>query len=115
MRKYNCDGQLNQLCRRIAEWREQKGFITELSNVPEKLMLIVTELSEAMEAYRKFSRSIQTAHASAPESANFREELADAAIRLFDLTGSLNIDLEREIEDKMIVNEGRPHKHGKHC
>jgi NTP pyrophosphatase (non-canonical NTP hydrolase) len=42
-------------------------------------------------------------------------ELADTAIRLFDLAGSLNIDLEKEISKKMKVNEGRPIKHGKNC
>ena len=86
-------------------------------------MLAVTELSEAMEAYRKinFSFDWYTSAAKHPldksykEVDHFKEELADTAIRLFDLCGSLGIDLEKEISKKMKVNEGRPIKHGKNC
>lgn len=94
---------LNQWATDIAEWRERKGFTTEWANVMEKLMLVVTELAEAAEAYRK-----QDEH-------NFKEEIGDAMIRLFDLAGSLGIDLEKEIGDKMLYNETRPNKHGKIC
>jgi NTP pyrophosphatase (non-canonical NTP hydrolase) len=45
--------------------------------------------------------------------ANFKEELADVAIRLGDLCGGLGIDLETEILNKMAINESRPYKHGK--
>ena len=73
-----------------------------------KLMLVVTEVSEAAEAYRKdptlTDKDIKN---------NFAEELADTFIRLLDLTGSLNIDIATEIHNKMLINEGRPHKHGK--
>lgn len=124
--KYSCDGKLYPLCKQIALWRAGKGFTTEWSNVPEKLMLIVTELSEAMEAYRKLpADQLRRFAEAAPEEQipielniakhypNFKEELADAAIRLFDLAGSLRIDLEEEVIKKMEVNEGRPWKHGK--
>lgn len=39
-------------------------------------------------------------------------ELADAVIRIFDICGHYNIDLERIIEEKMNYNETRPYKHG---
>lgn len=66
-------------------------------------MLIVTELSEAMEAYRCQNKE------------NFKEEIADAFIRLFDLCGGLGIDIEKEIEKKSRRNKNRPYKHGKIC
>ena len=66
-----------------------------------RLMLIVGEVAEAQEALRK------------NDALNFREELADVAIRLADLCGGLGIDLEHEIEVKMIKNAQRPYKHGK--
>jgi len=65
------------------------------------LMLIVSELGEALEALRK------------DDWDNFREELADVAIRLGDLCGGLDIDLKAEIIKKMDKNSKRPYKHGK--
>lgn len=66
-----------------------------------KLMLIVSELAEALEALRHGDED------------NFAEELADVAIRLGDLCGGLEIDLEAEIEKKMAKNKSREYKHGK--
>lgn len=65
------------------------------------LMLVVSELAEALEADRKDDR------------AGFREEIADTFIRLFDLCGGMRIDIESEIEKKRIKNQARPYKHGK--
>ena len=94
---------LNQLSKEVALWREGKGFETTWKNMPEKLMLVVTELSEAMEAYRR------------EDLENFKEEIADTFIRLCDICGSVNIDIEREIRTKMEVNKKRPYLHGKKC
>lgn len=91
---------LTKLCHKIAR---QKGFWDDKRNVGEMLMLVVTELSEAMEAYRKQDKS------------NFNEEIADTFIRLFDLCGGLKIDILKEIEKKMLKNRKRPYKHGKIC
>ena len=96
-------GRINDLAKMVAKWREKKGFITDWKNMPEKLMLVVTELSEAMEAYR------------IDDKENFNEEIADTFIRLFDICGSIDINIEDEISKKMEVNKKRPHKHGKNC
>ena len=88
------------LCHAIAK---SKGFWDEKRNIGEALMLIVTELAEGMEAYRK------------QDDANFREEMADTFIRLFDLCGGLGIDIEAEIMKKCEKNKTRPYKHGKIC
>ena len=87
----------------IIRWREKKGFITDWDNMPEKLMLVVTELAEAMEAYRDNDKK------------NFNEEIADTFIRLLDISGSLGIDIEGEILKKMEANKERPYKHGREC
>ncbi|MBI5150503.1 MAG: nucleotide pyrophosphohydrolase [Candidatus Omnitrophica bacterium] len=92
--------ELSQLCHRIAV---EKGFWDAKRNIGEALMLIVTELAEAMEAHR-----IQ-------DEANFREEIADSFIRLLDLCGGLGIDIEEEIYKKSTKNKQRPYKHGKVC
>ena len=44
---------------------------------------------------------------------SFEDELADVAIRLFDLCGGLDIDLHNHIQLKMAYNSTREHKHGK--
>lgn len=92
--------ELAQICHSVAV---SKGFWDEKRNVGEALMLIVTELAEAMEAHR-----IQ-------DEANFKEELADSFIRLLDLCGGLKIDIEEEISKKSMKNKNRPYKHGKVC
>jgi len=94
---------LNKISFDVAKWRKEKGFKTSWKNMPEKLMLVVTEVSEAMEAYRHEDRK------------NFNEEIADTFIRLFDICGSLGIDIDTAIKDKMEVNKKRPFKHGKKC
>jgi NTP pyrophosphatase (non-canonical NTP hydrolase) len=73
----------------------------EQQNIPTKLMLIVSEVSEALEAFRK------------GDMEEFGEELADTFIRLGDLCGWLDIPIERAILDKMEKNRERPYKHGK--
>lgn len=77
--------------------------IKELFNhaIATRLMLIVSELGEALEALRHDDKE------------NFAEELADVAIRLADLCGGLGIDLEAEIKKKMEKNKSRGYKHGK--
>ena len=79
-------------------------------NVSELLMLIVTELGEACEALRK--NNIQEPNEKWRKD-TFSDELADVAIRLFDLCGAKNIDLEWQIKKKMEYNLTRPKKHGK--
>jgi NTP pyrophosphatase (non-canonical NTP hydrolase) len=43
----------------------------------------------------------------------FQDEIADVAIRLFDLCGGMGIDLQKHIELKMKYNSMRGYKHGK--
>lgn len=113
---------------------KEKGFWDEERNVPEMLMLVVSELSEALEALRKGHYSDPFATAVLAEDLNnwddslkdawkngfekavkssFEDEIADVAIRLFDMCGGLKIDLEKHIEMKMKYNSLRPYKHGK--
>ena len=94
---------LSELTKVCHETAVEKGFWDEKRNMGEALMLVVTELAEAMESYRK------------QEDENFKEELADTFIRLFDLCGGLNIDIAREIAKKAKKNKTRPYKHGKIC
>ena len=70
--------------------------------VPEKLMLIVSELSEALEGHRKGLMDDKIKLLTA-----FEVELADALIRLLDLAGAVKLDLGRAYVEKMIYNASR--------
>jgi len=77
--------------------------ISRQRNVPELLALVHSEISEALEAYRKRITD-------GPN--NFGEELADAVIRVFDMAEGLGIDIEAEILRKHEYNKTREYRHG---
>jgi NTP pyrophosphatase (non-canonical NTP hydrolase) len=130
---------MEQLIKRAHQVAKDKGFWETERNVPEMLMLVVSELAEALEALRKdhyADKSIadelfkdieinkyddEFNIMSGPWKAgfekniksSFEDELADVAIRLFDLCGGLGVDLEKHIELKMMYNSMRGYKHGK--
>jgi len=68
--------------------------------IPAVLMLIVSEVAEALEAFRKSDRP------------NFEEELADVGIRLIGLSHGMGIDLKAAILAKIEKNRHREFKHG---
>jgi len=74
-------------------------------NIAEKLCLIHSEVSEAMEADR--------ARDPVSSKTDVGEELADIVIRVLDLAEYLEIDLEAEVEKKHEVNKTRSIRHGK--
>lgn len=70
--------------------------------VPTKLMLIVSELAEGMEAHRK---GLMDTHL--PHRHGLEVELADTVIRCFDLAGMLGFDLGPAIKEKLEYNARR--------
>lgn len=71
-------------------------------DVPQKLMLIVSEVAEAMEGHRK---NLMDDHL--PHRKMIEVELADAAIRIFDLAGALELNLGMAISEKLAYNATR--------
>lgn len=71
--------------------------------VGEKLMLIVSEIAEAMEGHRK-----GLADDKLPHRPMIEVELADAVIRIADLAGALGLDLGGAIAEKLAYNAQRP-------
>lgn len=71
--------------------------------VAEKLCLIHSEISEAMEGHRKNLQDDKLSHRKMTEV-----ELADAVIRVFDLAGALGYDLGEAIVEKLAFNKVRP-------
>lgn len=91
---------------------EAKGFHESEAdrNIPSKMMLVVSEIAEALEEYRATEPNVYFDNFGKPEGTVI--ELADAVIRIGDLVGMLGGDLEAAIITKMKYNETRPHRHG---
>lgn len=71
-------------------------------NVPEMLCLIHSEVSEAMEGFRKNLMDDKLPHRSMLEV-----ELADAVIRILDMSEGLGLDIEGAITEKIEFNKVR--------
>ena len=71
--------------------------------VAEKLALIHSEVSEAMEGHRKGLMDDKL-----PDRPMVEVELADAVIRICDLAGALGLDLGGAIASKLAYNLTRP-------
>ncbi|WP_208457530.1 hypothetical protein [Burkholderia anthina] len=76
--------------------------LRKANNVPEKLMLTVSEISEAMEGHRKSLMDDKLPHRPMVEV-----ELADAVIRIFDLAGAKGYDVAGAIVEKLAFNANR--------
>jgi len=71
--------------------------------VAQKLCLVHSEISEAMEGHRKGLMDDKLPHRTMLEV-----ELADAIIRICDLAGALSLDLGDALTAKMAYNAVRP-------
>ncbi|TXI13271.1 MAG: hypothetical protein E6Q68_01735 [Polynucleobacter sp.] len=100
----------------IFEDNKKKGFWDEKRNVGEMLMLVVSELGEAIEARRKGrmckeQKSMELFALNVKDT--FEDEIADAIIRLLDMCGGLEIDIHWHVFAKLEYNKTRERLHGK--
>ena len=142
---------LNQLRDEIHANAKEKGFYDNPREVGTLLMLIVSELAEALKAdmvnyfcdFRKYEKyrkeafelkhkqetdvefmprspsSIQSSEKIEKKAFEmyikdtFEDELADVIIRVLDICGYFNIDIERNVIAKMEYNKTREKMHSK--
>ena len=124
--EYNVKG-LNNLSKQLNRFVKKAGF--DGNDIPTRMILIHSEISEAFEAWRKekFSTANHVEKANgfdfegnryakeAFENSikdSFEDELADSLIRLLDLCGKMDVDIEYHVTQKMKYNETRGYKYG---
>lgn len=120
---------ITKLKKEIYQTNKENGFWDEERNTGEMLMLIVSELAEALEADRedKYAKlelfELEQQDAQSQEQwkvvfennikDTFEDEIADTIIRLLDISEGLNIPIEKHIGYKLEYNTLRQRKHGK--
>lgn len=90
--------------RKAGWWTDPKtgDDLTKTFNVAEKLCLVHSEISEAMEGHRK---NLMDDHL--PHRTMIEVELADAVIRIADLAGAMRLDVGGAIAEKLEYNKSR--------
>lgn len=83
----------------------------DMTIIPEKLCLIHSEISEALECYRD-PKEFEDYISSSGKPEGFGFELADAIIRIFDLAEFLDLDMETLVTEKNEYNKSRSYRHG---
>lgn len=122
---------LNEAAKIVHENNTEKGFNAPEETVASKLMHIVSELSEALEAHKSGRKANLEKYvldrkawvgganrASSPSfEANvkdtFEDEITDALLRILNLSAEYKIDIEAHLFEKMLYNKTRPYLHGK--
>lgn len=83
-------------------WHDPSTGERIIRNKGELLMLVVSEVAEAMEGERK-----NLPDDKLPDRRMAEVELADALIRIFDYAGAFGYDLEGAFREKMAYNAQR--------
>ena len=109
---------LNLLGTQIYRNAKSKGFwsddVARTPLIPEKIALMHSELSEALEEYRNGHGPTEIyyndSNPAKPEG--IPAEIADVIIRALDFCAGYNIDIDEVIRLKMAYNATRPYMHG---
>lgn len=121
---------LNQLSDKIRRENQEKGFDLKDVQIGTQLMLVVSELSEALEAERNGKHCSSETITDINDDLDigllfnpvrfenevkdtFEDEIADSIIRILDICAYLHIDIDAHVRAKLAYNRTREYKHGK--
>jgi NTP pyrophosphatase (non-canonical NTP hydrolase) len=105
---------LNELQDTSYRISKEHGFYDAPQTVGDRLMLMVSELAEALEEFRcgHGISEIYYNQEKPGKPEGIPIELADAVIRIGDFCGAYGIDLENAVVLKTRFNETRSYRHG---
>ena len=103
---------LNKLAVEINQNAKDHGWWDNERAFGEIIALIHSEASEALEEYRNGHGIKEIYYSVNKKPEGIPVELSDIIIRVLDLCGQYNIDIEKAIFKKMMYNRNRPYRHG---
>jgi NTP pyrophosphatase (non-canonical NTP hydrolase) len=103
---------MNELATQIHVLAKEKGWWDTPRELPEVLMLCVSELSECLEEYRDGAAMCEVKTAENGKPTGIPIELADVIIRILDFCAMAGIDIDEAVRIKHSFNKSRPFRHG---